>query len=114
MLLSEREAKQRWCPFVRYTSVRGSGINRWTDAGDENFNPNATRCLGSECMAWRWVEQPGPQPPNAPERDSRGWCGLAGDARPDLVVCAISPPVPTADEIEAILTPPRPEEGERK
>ena len=70
-LLTEEEAKKRWCPFVRYTSVRGVGINRWTDEGDDNFNPNATRCLASKCMAWRDV-------PDPYERDKRGYCGLAG------------------------------------
>lgn len=54
MLRTEEEARKCWCPFARYTSVRGQGINRWTDDGDTNLSPNATKCIASECMAWRW------------------------------------------------------------
>ena len=40
-------------------------------------------CIASGCMAWRWVEPPGPRHPDMPERDERGYCGLAGN--PDMI-----------------------------
>ena len=75
MLLSERAARQCWCPFARVlcsAQYAMAGVNR----DGSGMDPHS-RCIGSECMAWRWKEDPGPQPPNAPERDDRGWCGLA-------------------------------------
>ncbi len=39
---------------------------------------HVVNCIGSACMAWRWREPPGPQPPDAPEPSDEGWCGLAG------------------------------------
>lgn len=79
MLLTEEEAKKRWCPMVRYTSVRGVGINRWTDDGDANFNPDATRCLGSECMAWKWREDrlEGIEEEAAEKLIAKGWQAVA-------------------------------------
>jgi hypothetical protein len=60
MLVTEEEAKKKWCPFSR-----------------------AVRCLASECMAWRRF----PQGENYSENLSTGertylepvgFCGLAG------------------------------------
>lgn len=50
---TEAEAKRKWCPFVRRTpvpSVMGyqPAANRF--GSDANYN-----CLGSMCMAWRWI-----------------------------------------------------------
>jgi len=90
MLRTEEEAKKCWCPFARYTSVRGQGINRWVDDGDQASNPMPARCIASECMAWRWqmVETEAskrgrgigiyPPPARDYEQTERGFCGLAG------------------------------------
>jgi hypothetical protein len=32
--MREEEAKTKWCPMVRYNSIRGNGINRWQDDSD--------------------------------------------------------------------------------
>lgn len=49
---TENEARKCWCPFSR---VEGS--NRViVDLGVHN---SANRCIGSECMAWRWGQYSG-------------------------------------------------------
>lgn len=81
MLVTEEEAKKKWCPFSR--AVRSSqgamaGVNRDGPRAD----PRAV-CLASECMAWRRF----PQGENYSENLSTGertylepvgFCGLAG------------------------------------
>jgi hypothetical protein len=48
--MTEDEAKTKWCPKIEH---RGWG-----------------KCIGSGCMAWRWINPDS----EAPE----GFCGLAG------------------------------------
>lgn len=43
--MTEDEAKTKWCPFAH---LEGAG-NRHSD------NSPAVLCIGSDCMAWRWV-----------------------------------------------------------
>lgn len=86
-MLTETEAKTKWCPFARYTSSRGQGINRWAMADDYNLSPGPAKCLGSACMAWRWKEDEGFK--RAADAEYRktgkrlendcGYCGLAGN-----------------------------------
>ena len=55
-MLTEEEAKTKWCPFARYSSKEEGwkrGINRWV-GDDSQFNPVPAQCIASECMAWRW------------------------------------------------------------
>jgi hypothetical protein len=71
--MTEEQAKTKWCPMVR------GGLNVHTtwgsprEPGPEQRNPAAARCIGSECMMWRW------------DRDTdhvHGHCGLAGTTFP--------------------------------
>lgn len=57
MLLTEEEARTKWCHCLRQ---EGSEDNR---------------CMASGCMAWRWAkgEWHGKEP--------RGYCGLARDGK---------------------------------
>lgn len=79
---TEQEARECWCPFVRYAYGAGknSSGNR-TDAADDKQRYN---CIASDCMAWRWAE-------GSPSTDTYlasdgtqcqfpqfGFCGLAG------------------------------------
>ena len=59
MLLTEDEARKKWCPFVRQT--RGSDFPYNRDHNDLD----GCRCIASDCMAWRW------------SNPHEGHCGLA-------------------------------------
>lgn len=73
--MTEEEAKQKWCPMVRYLAVftsgsgskSGGGYNRGAD------HPATTaHCIGSACMMWRthaYASNP---------NKIHGYCGLAG------------------------------------
>ena len=105
MLLTEDEAKTKWCPFANCSGIanvpglpqyeaRGNRIGfPWTDAPD--FVMAQVRCIASGCMAWRWVDSvvrhkktgalhneavmkyPGAE--ETYERlPERGFCGMAG------------------------------------
>jgi hypothetical protein len=70
--MSEDEAKQRWCPFVRLVGLHNRG---------EVFNGPITACIGSACMAWRpereTLTKLGGEEWSRP-KDGHGFCGLAG------------------------------------
>lgn len=77
---TEEEAKTKWCPEVRVLYVekmngRVAAVNREPQLGDPM---SKSVCIGSHCMAWRWVNAPGPRPHDAPEEIYRGYCGKAG------------------------------------
>jgi len=63
MLVTEEEAKTKWCPFVRRNPVTMHGpTNRPSHDG---YN-----CIGSECMLWEKLsEEVG--------GDQRGQCGMS-------------------------------------
>jgi hypothetical protein len=75
MLLTEAEARQRWCPFSRVADRHG-GVNRGLGIVEDNVLwPSQCVCIASACMAWRWKEytsyvEPEPAP-------THGYCGLA-------------------------------------
>lgn len=54
---TEDEAKMKWCPH--------DFINRSND-----------NCIGSNCMAWRWVSYHRDQ--DMSNKTPQGYCGLAG------------------------------------
>ena len=65
MILSETEARERWCPFV-------SEAETLDYRGQIDDTGETPVCIASRCMAWRWWNQPA----NPSQR--RGYCGLAG------------------------------------
>lgn len=80
--MTEEEAKTKWCPFARAVTANGdAAFNRVVDpksvsaSGLQNAL-EATRCVGSACMAWRTM----PDTMNAASGDmeTNGHCGLAG------------------------------------
>ena len=66
-VMTEEEAKTKWCPqCVSQTD------------GDAEYSQ---RCLGSGCMAWRWIWTVSPYgvPDFVAEIETKnGYCGLAG------------------------------------
>lgn len=76
--VSEQDAKVMTCPLSIgvqpcYHPTDGQGIR---DGGP-------WPCVGSRCMAWRWIEtnirnQEGPDAHLVPSGDTHGYCGLAG------------------------------------
>jgi hypothetical protein len=70
-MMTEEEAKTKWCPMVRTTSNPSGccSINRLYVSSVTT----ETRCIASECMAWRWFGRGAARP-------DRGYCGLAGKA----------------------------------
>lgn len=70
----EDEAKTKWCPFAREASTPG-GWNR----GVFSDGPRS-KCLGSQCMAWRATDREAVpcQPDGEPDFKEAGYCGLAG------------------------------------
>lgn len=57
MLLTEEQARTKWCPHSRYNSNGELASNRWKQSAPEDqphaLNPVPCRCIASECMAWR-------------------------------------------------------------
>lgn len=81
--MKEDEAKTKWCPFARVCVLGPDddsmiGFNR-IQRNDEDVNEFQTngpmRCIGSACMAWRWLDTPKDEPFTI---KPSGYCGLAG------------------------------------
>lgn len=79
-VLTEQEAREKWCPLVRVGNE--AGCNR----SSNDFGATAL-CIGKKCMAWRKVDQIGIGPDDKKrDRDldgrttwvDRGFCGAFG------------------------------------
>lgn len=91
-LLTEEQAKEKWCPFARAPLSWAVDEDHYdTLAAAVNIGrPMICRCQGSDCMAWRWepsedfknrqvaYEDSSNLPGTMPEPLPRGYCGLAG------------------------------------
>jgi hypothetical protein len=66
MILTEAEAKTKWCPFSR---IGAYGQNRNQDPPVDFREP--CTCIASRCMAWRKTT-------TDVLTESQGYCGLAG------------------------------------
>lgn len=62
-MLTEDEAKAKWCPFARICVSEKDGseasvasFNRIAHRQTSNLlTPHAANCIASACMAWRWA-----------------------------------------------------------
>jgi hypothetical protein len=74
MILTEAEAKTKWCPFARAPEHQGTGQNR----EDKGAATESSLCLASGCMAWR-VASPPPNIMVTTVPAGVGYCGLGGN-----------------------------------
>lgn len=79
--MTEDEAKTKWCPFARVGSfATGLGsINRGAHADGivrRSTLPDEAMCIGSACMAWRWLSEQPIRRGVVARTD--GFCGPAG------------------------------------
>lgn len=80
-MLTEQEAKDKWCPQVRM--VFGPNNSGWEGQGYTNradyYEPEACVCTGSNCMMWRWGNKyRSDLITKLPREEWTGYCGLAG------------------------------------
>lgn len=60
-MLTEDQAKTKWCPFVRQAAILQdpvagvAAVNRATPPDGEHHRLEFVSCIGSDCMAWRPV-----------------------------------------------------------
>jgi len=67
-LMTREEAEKRWCPMSKLTYGSGGSFNRniVTNGFPKNHLPEASLCVGPDCMMWRFHES------------GKGYCGLGG------------------------------------
>jgi hypothetical protein len=83
--MTESEAKQKWCPMVKY-ELGGRAVNR-----DACYDNAGTHCIASDCAMWRVNRVPQDYPTIKVTFDGQqlstqqvdivdfgGYCGLAG------------------------------------
>lgn len=52
MVCTEKEAIEKWCPYIRFVTINNLKItNRHQRSHDPYHN---THCIGSKCMKWTW------------------------------------------------------------
>jgi hypothetical protein len=86
MIVTEAEARGKWCPFARvvslYTKAKTQTAivsNRACEgiapnlSVEERQNPPSARCIATRCMAWKWD----PSSPKSSGNQRCGYCGLA-------------------------------------
>lgn len=83
MLVSEEQAKRKWCRHARSTVTLDSpnGFSVAIASGNRFMGENVAICMGANCMSWRWAERPfefkatGSTAPGeeAPQPEGEGW-----------------------------------------
>jgi hypothetical protein len=82
MMLTQEEAMEKWCPFVRLVLTNNDIMrpgtptyNRTGEAEGPGFKlPKGAACIGSTCMAWRGYDFH----KEFGGTTQKGYCGLAG------------------------------------
>ncbi len=91
MILTEADAKTKWCPHVRIVNgvvapdgrsthnVLQAPYNRIVEETAWAY-PQGAACISSACTQWRWVEEPKTVQDGQTFQytPGRGYCGLAG------------------------------------
>lgn len=75
-MMTEDEAKTKWCPHVRLTLGESGTDVSWNRIfqNDGSITARGCNCIASQCMSWRSVVNPHPNCSGIPH----GYCGLAG------------------------------------
>lgn len=68
-MMTEAEAKTKWCPMARVVAAGHSSGNTFTDGKSVDY----VKCIGSACMAWRRVENI--------DHTNYGYCGAFGEPK---------------------------------
>lgn len=76
-MMTEEEAKTKWCPFVRASGADGEWHTNRPSIADVEAK-GFDLCCGSACMAWRWEIAPEEVEPEWGRPNPTGYCGLAG------------------------------------
>ncbi len=78
MLISEKIARTKWCPFVRVDN----GNRRYNTVTDGFSNTEKMyHCIGADCMGWRQFHLSYVKGSES-EMTAHGYCGYAG--KPDV------------------------------
>lgn len=80
-MLTEEEAKTKWCPHVRVlasTDGAKAGVNMILTGDDLLPDRSKSNCIASACMAWRWRRRYADDAKEAKISHVTGYCGLAG------------------------------------
>lgn len=83
MLLTEAEAKEKWCPLARVVEIdhEGEPIQGWpvgNRASQAQYAHPHARCIGSACMAWRAIAEKEYAEGSTFTVHKRGYCGAFG------------------------------------
>lgn len=93
MLVTQKEANSRWCPFGRQphymtypisTGLGGGSATIAMTAVNRQPSGDVPSCLGSVCMAWRWEKEKSLRELDMvsgevmDEEPRRGYCGAFG------------------------------------
>jgi hypothetical protein len=96
-IVTESEARKKWCPFARVllpVNQAGNRISTFhlqlakkSDPRDHEYylqQEADCNCLGSRCMAWRWAGYRKVRSGVVPQQDeAHGYCGLSGNPTAD-------------------------------
>lgn len=58
MIITTKEAKEKWCSYMKLYHFEGGHYNQPIDT--ENVS---SKCIASNCMSWAWID------------DDSGYCG---------------------------------------
>ena len=59
MIVTETEAKTKWCRNVRVTGASHICQTSWNRIKnrEQAYREAGTHCIASECMAWVWIDK---------------------------------------------------------
>jgi len=79
MFVTEKQARERWCPLVRV-----EGNNRFFNTMSDGFAnaPSPYHCIARECMGWRELRGTHLKSGAMAGLEGQGYCGFAG--RPEM------------------------------